>query len=147
MKTLEILSLFWKAGAKMELLPNGEIKLTDHNRVPAEIMKSAEQVFPDIEKWFISWKNANSTQLTLWKAYQQYCNWGTNQNILDWLNKDEHAAYFMNDWMIELGKNGWVDMYEDYRPFENEKSNEIAERIFKNAVEFMKANKSVEGKL
>lgn len=138
MKNLEILSLFWKSGAVMELLPNGEIQLTNHEAVSPEVMDAAKTVFPQIEKWFKSWANATPSQLTLWKAYQQYCNWGKNEKILDWLNNDDQAAYLMNDWMIELGKNGWKDMYSDYRPFENEKTNEIANQIFKNAIAYTK---------
>lgn len=142
MKVLEILSLFWKSGAVMELLPTGEIKLSNHEAISPEVTDAAKTVFPQIEKWFKSWSNASATQLTLWKAYQQYCGWGKNEKILDWLNGDDQAAYLMNDWMIELGKNGWNDIYDDYRPYENEQTNEIANRIFKNAVAYAKENKS-----
>lgn len=141
MKVLEVLSLFWKSGAVMELLPTGEIKLSNHEAVSPEVMDAAKTVFPQIEKWFKSWVNMTPTQITLWKAYQQYCNWGKNEKILDWLNNDDQAAYLMNDWMIELSKNGWKDIYSDYRPFENENTNEIANQIFRNAVEYQKERK------
>lgn len=141
MKVLEVLSLFWKSGAVMELLPTGEIKLSNHEAVSPEVMDAAKTVFPQIEKWFKSWVNMTPTQITLWKAYQQYCNWGKNEKILDWLNNDDQAAYLMNDWMIELSKNGWKDIYSDYRSFENENTNEIANQIFRNAVEYQKERK------
>lgn len=141
---LKILSEIWKCGAEMSLGDDGKIELKKHQLVPAELMRIAEQDFSDIEKWFISWKNATPVQLTLWKSYQQYCNWGRNEKILNWLNVDEHGALMMNKWLLELEKNGWNDMYEDYRPYENKKTNELAEQIFKNAVAFATANKSVE---
>lgn len=40
--------------------------------------------------------------------------------------------------MIVLAKNGWKDIYEDYRQFENEKSNGMAQELYKRAVMYAK---------
>lgn len=138
MSYLKILSEIWKSGAEMKLSESGEIELLHSELVPVEIMSAAEQVFDEIEKWFMSWKSATATQITMRNIYLQYCGWTNNAKIAHWLDYEEAKTFRVHDWMLVLTKNGWTSTYEDYRDFENEESNVIAEEIFKNACEYMR---------
>ncbi|PGL15814.1 hypothetical protein CN916_31075, partial [Bacillus thuringiensis] len=47
---------------------------------------------------------------------------------------DTDSLQMFYDWTIALAKNGWTDVYEDYRPFENDESNAMARKIYERAV-------------
>lgn len=138
MQVLKILSEIWKSGAEMNMLPNGEIELKNHKVVPAETMKQAEKIFPQIEEWFRSWSNAKPIEITIRKTLHQYCGWTRNESIINWLNNDKDSSNMFHDWTIVLAKNGWNDIYEDYRKFENDESNKLAQEIYKRACAFAK---------
>ncbi|PET28233.1 hypothetical protein CN271_31215, partial [Bacillus cereus] len=59
-----------------------------------------------------------------------------NQKLYDWLLADEESLQMFYDWTIVLAKNGWKDMYEDYRQFENDESNTMARKIYERAVTY-----------
>ncbi|MFG3613118.1 hypothetical protein [Rummeliibacillus stabekisii] len=138
MQVLKILSTIWKSGAEMSMLPSGEIEMKNHKVVPPEIMKAAEQVFPQIEEWFKSWANAKPIDITIQKILHQYCGWTKNESIINWLNNDVKSTELFHDWTVVLAKNGWMDIYEDYRQFENDESKKMAQEIYERAVAFAK---------
>lgn len=140
MQVLKVLSDIWKSGAEMKMLPNGEIELKNHKVVPAETMNQAKNIFPQIEEWFKSWSNAKPIDITIQKTLHQYCGWTKNQSIINWLNNDTKAAEIFHDWTIVLAKNGWNDIYEDYRKFENDESKKMAQEIYKRACSFVKGS-------
>lgn len=141
MQVLKILSDIWKSGAEMNMLPTGEIELKNYELVPDETMKAAEKVFPQIEKWFRSWANASAAKITISKALFQYCGWIRNESIINWLNIDTKSTELFHDWTIVLAKNGWNDIYEDYRQFENDESKKMAQEIYERACAFAKGAK------
>ncbi|MBJ8113561.1 hypothetical protein JDS99_28885, partial [Bacillus cereus group sp. N6] len=55
-----------------------------------------------------------------------------------WLLADEDSLQLFYDWTIILAKNGWTDMYDDYRQFENDESNAMARKIYERAVLYAK---------
>lgn len=124
----------------MNMLPNGEIELKNHELVPTETMKAAEQIFPQIEEWFKSWSNASSVEITIQKTLLQYCGWIRNESIINWLNTDTKSTELFHDWTIILAKNGWDDIYSDYRQFENDESKKMAQEIYKRACAFAKGS-------
>lgn len=138
MKVLKVLSDIWKSGAEMNMLQNGEIELKNHKFVPDETLKQAEKVFPKIEEWFRSWLNAKPMDITIQKTLHQYCGWTRNESIINWLNNDIESLNMFHDWTVLLAKNGWNDIYDDYRLFENDESKKMAQEIYKRACAFAK---------
>ncbi|AMR06490.1 hypothetical protein [Bacillus thuringiensis] len=135
MKVLEIISAIWKSGANIYLDPkDGRIGITRQNLIPAEVMQAAEQNFNGIDTWFKSWKDANNEKVTVLKIFYQFCGWQHNQKLYEWLLADEDSLQMFYDWTIILANNGWTDMYDDYRQFENDESNAMARKIYERAV-------------
>ncbi|PEQ53944.1 hypothetical protein [Bacillus cereus] len=137
MKVLEIISAIWKSGADMYLDSiDNRIGIKRQNLIPTEVMQAAEHNFNEIDAWFQSWKDASAEKVTIRKIFYQFCGWQQNQKLCDWLLADEDSLQMFYDWTIVLAKNGWTDIYDDYRQFENDKSNEIARKIYERAVTY-----------
>lgn len=135
MKVLEIISEIWKSGANIYLDPkDGRIGITRQNLIPPKVMQAAERNFNGIDEWFKSWKDANNEKVTILKIFYQFCGWQHNQKLNEWLLADTDSLQMFYDWTIILSKNGWTDMYDDYRQFENEESNAMARKIYERAV-------------
>ncbi|MBG9523144.1 MULTISPECIES: hypothetical protein [Bacillus cereus group] len=135
MQVLEILNLIWKSGANIYLDPSdNRMGITRQHVIPTEVMKAAEQHFNEIHTWFQSWKNESVEEITMLKILYQFCGWQHNQKLNDWLLVDTDSLQLFYDWTIVLAKNGWTDIYEDYRPFQNDNSNAMARKIYERAV-------------
>ncbi|HEQ3529362.1 TPA: hypothetical protein VGS93_005947, partial [Bacillus cereus] len=125
----------WKSGADMYLDPiDNRIGIKRKNLIPTEVMKAAEQNFSEIDAWFQSWKDASAEQVTIQKIFYEFCGWQQNQPLHDWLLADTDSLQMFYDWTIVLAKNGWKEVYEDYRQFEDAESNAIARKIYERAV-------------
>lgn len=139
MQVLEMLSLIWKSGADTYLdESDGRIAIKRQNCISAEVMQLAEQNFSEIDTWFQSWKDASAEKMTIRKIFYEFCGWQHNQPLHDWLLMDEDALQMFYDWTIVLANNGWTDMYDDYRKFENNESNAMARKIYESAVIYAK---------
>lgn len=139
MKVLEIISAIWKSGANIYLDPkDGRIGIARQNLIPKEVMHAAEKNFDGIDKWFKSWKDANNEKVTILKIFYEFSGWKHNQKLNEWLLADTDSLQMFYDWTIVLAKNGWADMYEDYRQFENDESNAMARKIYECAVLYAK---------
>ncbi|PGE86639.1 hypothetical protein COM55_07730 [Bacillus pseudomycoides] len=135
MQVLEIISSIWKLGANIYLDPSdNRIAIKRQNLIPAEVMQAAEQNFKGIDDWFKSWKDANAEKVTILKIFYQFSGWKHNQKLHDWLLADTDSLQLFYDWTIVLAKNGWKDIYDDYRQFENDESNAMARKIYERAV-------------
>ncbi|MGH1142120.1 hypothetical protein [Bacillus pseudomycoides] len=135
MQVLEIISSIWKSGANIYLDPSdNRIGITRKNLIPAEVMQDAEQNFKGIDDWFKSWKDANNEKVTILKIFYQFSGWKHNQKLNEWLLADADSLQLFYDWTIVLAKNGWKDIYEDYRLFENDESNAMARKLYERAV-------------
>ncbi|WP_419962160.1 hypothetical protein [Psychrobacillus sp. BM2] len=137
-QVLKVLSDIWKSGAEMNLDSDGKIELKNHQLVPAETMKAAESIFPEIEKWFHSWKTESSENITIRKALYQYCGWQRNEKLNEWLLGDETSLFMLHDWTVVLAKNGWQNIYEDHRNYENDESIKMGQELYKRAVMYAK---------
>lgn len=141
-KVLEILSSIWKSGADIYLdKTDNRIAIKKQNLIPAEVMKAAEQNFQAIDDWFKSWEDASAEKVTIMKIFHQFCGWQHNQKLYDWLLADEDSLSLFYNWTIVLAENGWKDIYDDYRQFENEKSNVMAHELYNRAVTYAKTKK------
>ncbi|WP_242300267.1 hypothetical protein [Bacillus cereus group sp. BfR-BA-01448] len=139
MKVLEIISAIWKSGANIYLDPkDGRIGITRQNLIPVEVMQAAEQNYNEIDTWFKSWKGANNEKVTILKIFYAFAGWKHNQKLNEWLLADTDSLQMFYDWTIVLAKNGWTDMYDDYRQFENGESNAMARKIYERAVIYAK---------
>lgn len=139
MQVLEILSSIWKSGANIYLDKNdGRIAIKRQKLIPAEVMQDAEQNFSGIDAWFKSWKDASNEKVTVLKIFYQFSGWKDNQKLHDWLIVDRDSLQLFYDWTIVLAENGWKDIYDDYRQFENDKSNAMARKIYERAVTYAK---------
>lgn len=135
MKVLEIISSIWKSGADIYLDPSdNKMGIKRQELISVEDMQAAEQSFTEIDKWFKSWKDANNEKITILKIFYAFSGWKHNQKLNEWLLADTDSLQMFYDWTIVLAKNGWEDMYEDYRQFENDESNAIARKIYERAV-------------
>jgi hypothetical protein len=132
---LKIISAIWKSGANIYLDPNdGRIGITRQNLIPVEVMQAAERNYNGIDTWFKSWKDANNEKVTILKIFYAFAGWKHNQKLQDWLLADTDSLQMFYDWTMVLANNGWTDMYEDYRQFENDESNAMARKIYERAV-------------
>lgn len=139
MKVLEIISAIWKSGANIYLDPkDGRIGIKRQELISVEVMQAAEKNFNGIDNWFKSWKDANNEKVTILKIFYQFSGWKHNQKLNEWLLADTDSLQMFYDWTIVLANNGWTDMYEDYRPFENDESNVMARKIYERAVLYTK---------
>ncbi|MCQ6529860.1 hypothetical protein [Bacillus mycoides] len=135
MQVLMILSQIWKSGANIYLDPSdNQIGITRQNLIPVEVMKVAEQNFNGIDKWFKSWKDANNEKVTILKIFYEFSGWKHNKKLNEWLLVDQCSLLMFYEWTLILGENGWTDVYDDYRQFENDESNAMARKIYERAV-------------
>jgi hypothetical protein len=139
MQVLMILSQIWKSGANIYLdKKDDRIAIDNQKLIPAEVMQAAEQNFQAIDDWFKSWKNASNEKVTLMKMVHQICGWQHNEKLNQWLCAEEDSLMMFDNWMIVLAKNGWKDIYDDYRQFENDESNKMAHGLYVRAVTYAK---------
>ncbi|OUB48211.1 hypothetical protein [Bacillus thuringiensis] len=139
MKVLEIISAIWKSGANIYLDPSdNRITIKRQHLIPTEMMRAAEQNFKEIDAWFQSWKDASAEKITIRKIFYEFCGWQHNQQLYDWLLADSDSLQMFYDWTIVLAKNGWDDVYSDFREYENDESNAMARKIYERAVLYTK---------
>lgn len=142
MQVLKVLSLIWKSGAEIYRdESDGKLGLRNAKLIPAEILKAADSVFADIEKWFGSWEVASKEDKTIQKALSLYCGWQTNEKMNDWLCADYDSLMMLHDWTVELAKNGWCDIYTDYREYENSESNDLKIKFYERAILYSRQSK------
>ncbi len=139
MQVLLILSQIWKSGADIYLDKSDDrIAIDNQKLIPVEVMEAAEHNFQKIDEWFKSWKNASAEEITIMKMVHHICGWQHNEQIEKWLCAEDESLILFDDWMVVLAKNGWKDIYEDYRQFENDKSNAMARKLYEQAIAFAK---------
>lgn len=137
-----ILSRIWKSGGIIERdQSDGQLALKNHQKVPVEVLQAAEPIFPEIEKWFASWEQASAVDVTIMKVLHLFCGWQPNSKINEWLNNDLESLDMLDQWCKALAKNGWKDIYDDFRQYENEESNKLKVELFNRAVAFTKGVK------
>ncbi len=137
MQVLRILSLIWKSGANIYLdNTDNRIAIKQQDLIPTEVMQAAEQNFQQIDDWFKSWTNESNEKVTLMKMVHQICGWQHNQKLNEWLCTEVESLDMFNDWMIVLANNGWNDIYDDYRQFESDESNGMAQELYQRAVTY-----------
>jgi hypothetical protein len=134
-----ILSQIWKSGANIYLdESDNRVAIKNQNLIHPEVMQAAEQNFQAIDDWFKSWKGASAEKITLMKMVHFICGWQPNEKLNEWLCAEEDSLMMFYDWMVVLAKNGWKDIYEDYRQYENDKSNKMAHELYIRAVTYAK---------
>ena len=136
---LRVLSQIWKSGAEIYRdKTDNRLALKNANKVPTEVLKAAEPIFPDIEKWFASWEQAPAVDITIMKTLHLFCGWQGNPKISEWLNNDLESLDMLDRWCKALSNNGWKDIYDDFRQYENEESNKLKQALYDRAMAYFK---------
>ncbi|SPU37891.1 Uncharacterised protein [Lysinibacillus capsici] len=139
---LNVLSQIWKCGAEIYRdESDGRLSLKNAKLVPEEVLKAADPIFPQIEEWFKSWEEASAPDKTLMKMVHQACGWQHNPKLNEWICADVDSLMLFMEWQETLAKNGWNDIYTDYRQFENEASNVMKKKLYESAVLYANQNK------
>ena len=139
MQVLKILCDIWKSGANIYLdNKDDQIAIEKQRLIRPGVMKAAEEQFEEINAWFQSWKNASAEKVTIRKSLHHFCGWERNPKLEKWLSDDGESYVLLHDWTVVLAKNGWRDIYEDYREYETEESDAIASELYRRAVEYSK---------
>ena len=128
-------------GAKIQRLPNGDLELLHHELVDEQVLKAAEPIFNDIDKYLYSVEGMNACDLTNWKIIMFMCGWIKNEGIEKFLNNDPEAGPLAFEFQAKLAVNGWKDIFEDYRQYETSKTDAIKQEIYNRAVAFAKGAK------
>ena len=139
MQVLKVLSDIWKSGAEIYRdEKDGQLGLKNHQLIPTETMKAAEQVFPQIDEWYRSWEQETAVNKTMMKIIHQFCGWQRNEVLNNWLNNDIEYLLKFDEWLKMLDRNGWKDIYVDFRPFQTDESNKLANEIYERAMTYVK---------
>lgn len=137
---LHVLALIWKSGASIERLPNGELQLNNAKVVPADVLKAAEPIFSSIDSYLKSVEGMGNIDMTAWKMVVALNGWQQNETINNFLNNDEEGLSLFFDYQTELAKNGWTDIYTDWREYENEQTAALKAKIYERAIAFAKSH-------
>lgn len=137
----KVLSLIWKSGAEIYRdKTDGRLAIDNAELIDPTVLKAAEPIFNDIDEWYKSTEGESAEDTTIRRALFLYCGWQANERMDTWLSNDSDSLFLLNDWTIELARSGWVDLYSDYREFENDKSSELKREFYKRAVEYVERN-------
>lgn len=135
MQVLKVLSLIWKSGAEIYRdESDGRLAINNAKLIPADVLKLAEPIFDDIDRWFKSWEGASNPDVTIQKALHLFCGWIKNEKMNEWLCADYESLSLLHDWTVVLAINGWRDIYADYRAYENDESNAMKITFYERAV-------------
>ena len=140
MMILHVLALIWKSGASIERLPNGELQLNNAKLVPQEVLKAAEPIFSSIDSYLKSVEGMGNIDMTVWKMVVALNGWQQNESINNFLNNDGEGLNLFFDYQTQLAKNGWSDIYSDWREFENEQTAALKTKIYERAIAFAKSH-------
>ena len=139
---LNCLSTIWKSGAKIKRLENGELQLLEHEKVSDDCLKFANAIFDDIDAYLKSVEDMSKVDQTVWKMMIYFLGWQTdNELIKRFMLEDESGFTLFMDYQVELMKNGWKDIYTDYRQFETENTKIYKDLLIKRLIEFGKTSK------
>ncbi|MFJ7407513.1 MULTISPECIES: hypothetical protein [unclassified Lysinibacillus] len=139
---LYVLSQIWKFGGVIERDEmDGSLELKNSKNIPAEVLKASEPIFDEIDAYLKSVEDMKGADLTLWKMIVALCGWQKNELISNFLNHDETALNLFMDYQSKLAVNGWKDIYEDWRQYENDESNELKQKIYERAILYANQNK------
>ncbi|MEK4669173.1 hypothetical protein [Niallia sp. FSL R7-0271] len=140
MQVLRILSLIWKSGANIYLdNTDNRIAIKQQELIPKEVMQAAEQNFQQIDDWFKSWKGESADKITIRKALHVFCGWEQNEKLNKWLCDDTDSLFLLHDWTVVLAKNNWINIYDDFRNYENTESNRMAREFYERAIKYTKS--------
>ena len=142
MQVLKIISDIWKNGAEIYRdESDGRLALKNAKLVPADVLKAADPIFPQIEEWFKSWEEASGIDKHIRMMVHQACGWQHNPKLNEWICADGESLTLFMEWQESLAKNGWNDIYEDYRQFENDESNAMKQKLYERAILHANQNK------
>lgn len=139
MQVLKVLSNIWKSGAEIyKDESDSQLSLRNVEKIPEEVLEAARPIYPDIEKWFASWEQASAADKTIMKMLHLFCGWQPNSKINEWLSNDLESLDMLDRWCKALDKNGWKNIYDDFRQYENDESNKLKQTLYDRAKAYFK---------
>lgn len=138
---MRVLSQIWKFGGIIERENDGSLKLSNHTNIPNAVLKAAEPIFDEIDTYLKSVEGMKGVDLTNWKIIMHMCGWIKNKKIEHMLNNNEQIRLLAYDFQAKLDGNGWKNILDDYRQFENDESTNLKKEIHARAVAFAKGAK------
>ncbi|MCT6924592.1 hypothetical protein [Metasolibacillus sp.] len=139
---LYILAQIWKFGGVIERdESDGQLELKNHQKIPSEVLKAAEPIFDEIDAYLKSVEGMNATDMTAWKMIVALAGWQRNESIGNFLNSDEVALNLFMDYQAKLAVNGWGELYEDWRKYENAETEQLKKQIYERAILHARQNK------
>jgi len=139
---LYVLSQIWKFGGVIERDEKDDsLELKKSKNIPAEVLKVSGPIFDEIDAYLKSVEGMKGADMTLWKMIVALCGWQKNESISNFLNHDETALNLFMDYQSVLAVNGWKDIYEDWRQYENDESNVMKQKIYERAILYANQNK------
>lgn len=141
MPVLRVLSQIWKNGGIIERENDGSLKLSNHTNIPNAVLKAAEPIFDEIDAYLKSVEGMNATDMTAWKMIVALAGWQRNESISNFLNSDEVALNLFCDYQAKLALNGWKELYEDWRKYENAETEQLKKQIYDRAILHARQNK------
>lgn len=64
-----------------------------------------------------------------------------NDVLNKWLNEEIDSLLKFDEWLKVLDRNGWKDIYTDFRTYQNDESNKLANEIYERAIAYAKGGK------
>jgi len=142
MPVLFIISKILKSGAEIYRdKSDGQLALKDGQLIPEEVIEAAKPIFDKIDAYYQSVEGMNKVDTTAWKMIVALCGWQKNEAISNFLNNDEIALNLFMDYQAKLAINGWKELYDDWRQYENAETEKLKVEIFNRAVAFKKGAK------
>lgn len=142
MTVIFILSQIWKFGGVIERdKMDGSLELKNHEKIPGEVLKAAEPIFNEIDTYLKSVEDMNGADMTLWKMIVALAGWQKNESISNFLKSDEVALNLFCDYQAKLALNGWKELYEDWRQYENAETEQLKKQIYERAILHARQNK------
>lgn len=137
MMVLFVLSQIWKSGSSIERdLQDSRLVLKNHEKINPTVLKAAEPIFQEIDDYIKTVEGMNAVDTTLWKMIVVLNGWQKNEGISNFLNNDEIALNLFVDYQVTLAKNGWKDIYADWRQYESNESVVLKNEIYTRAIAF-----------
>lgn len=131
------LSMIWKNGGQIIREKDGSLSLKTADKIPPEILKVAESIFNEIDAYLLSVEGMNNVDKTLWKMVTSLLG-NKNEKLNDFICNDQESLDMFFKYQGELAASGWNDAYSCWFKYENDKTLELKQEIYKRAVAYFK---------
>ena len=134
---LHVINDLEKMEVKLFVKKDGSLSLKTADKIPPEILKVAESIFNEIDQYLLSVESMNNVDLTLWKMVTSLLG-NKNEKLNDFICNDQESLDMFFKYQGELAASGWNDAYSCWFKYENDKTLELKQEIYKRAIAYFK---------